>query len=299
MPPRSSRGLTILLDEGTLFDRAARASQSAQEQGALVTIPTHLEFVEDDGALFALRVLRDRPRKEQATLEARAQGHNPFLPYDERLFVAEVSDTHVCLLNKFNVVADHLIFVTRAYESQDLPLTIADLAALWTGLREIDGLGFYNGGTLAGASQPHRHLQLVPGPLGEPPARFPLEPLLRKSAPTAGRVARIPGFRFPHAAANVESLAASPIEEAAPALRALYVRLLLEMGRDPERPGAYNFLLTREVALLVPRARESWKGISINALGFAGSLFARTRADVDAITAAGPFEVLEAVASPR
>ena len=32
-------------------------------------------------------------------------------------------------------------------------------------LAEFDGLGFYNGGETAGASQPHKHLQIVPLPL--------------------------------------------------------------------------------------------------------------------------------------
>ena len=45
----------------------------------------------------------------------------------------------------------------------------ADFDALARGLAAIDGLAFYNGGTVAGASQPHKHLQLVPVPLGVGP----------------------------------------------------------------------------------------------------------------------------------
>ena len=29
-------------------------------------------------------------------------------------------------------------------------------------LAEVEGLAFFNGGTVAGASQPHKHLQVVP-----------------------------------------------------------------------------------------------------------------------------------------
>jgi len=57
---------------------------------------------------------------------------NPFLPYDEELWVQHLSDTHTLLLNKFNLVEHHTIVVTRTFQSQDEPLTEADLAATKT-----------------------------------------------------------------------------------------------------------------------------------------------------------------------
>jgi ATP adenylyltransferase/5',5'''-P-1,P-4-tetraphosphate phosphorylase II len=38
---------------------------------------------------------------------------NPFLPYDAELFVCELSPTHVLLLNKFPVVENHVLVVTK------------------------------------------------------------------------------------------------------------------------------------------------------------------------------------------
>lgn len=54
---------------------------------------------------------------------------NPFLPYDEDLWVQHLSDSHTLLLNKFNLVDHHVLVVTRAFESQDDALTAADLVA--------------------------------------------------------------------------------------------------------------------------------------------------------------------------
>lgn len=54
---------------------------------------------------------------------------NPFLPYEEDLWVSHLSDTHTLLLNKFNVVPHHLLVVTRQFESQQDPLNAADLDA--------------------------------------------------------------------------------------------------------------------------------------------------------------------------
>jgi ATP adenylyltransferase len=50
--------------------------------------------------------------------------------------------------------------------------------------------------------------------------------------------------------------------------------------------------------LLVPRTQEHFGTISVNALGFAGSLFARDTAEMDALRAAGPMGALRAVAVP-
>ncbi|NIO40609.1 MAG: phosphorylase, partial [Burkholderiales bacterium] len=38
---------------------------------------------------------------------------NPFLPYGKDLFVSDISETHLALLNKFNVIDYHLLIVTR------------------------------------------------------------------------------------------------------------------------------------------------------------------------------------------
>lgn len=54
---------------------------------------------------------------------------NPFLPYDGALWVTHLSDTHTCLLNKFNVVPHHVLVVTRKFARQTDPLDAADFDA--------------------------------------------------------------------------------------------------------------------------------------------------------------------------
>lgn len=66
---------------------------------------------------------------------AGAKPANPFLPYDEALWVGHLSDTHTLLLNKFNVVQHHLLVVTRQFESQLDWLTEADFEATCTVLQ--------------------------------------------------------------------------------------------------------------------------------------------------------------------
>ena len=48
--------------------------------------------------------------------------------------------------------------------------------------------------------------------------------------------------------------------------------------------------------MVVPRLTEAWTGISVNALGFAGSLFVRDQEQKTALKELGPMELLCRVA---
>ena len=60
----------------------------------------------------------------------------------------------------------------------------------------------------------------------------------------------------------------------------------------------YNLLVTRDWMLLVPRSKEHFDTISVNALGFAGSLLVRNETELETVRERGPFEVLRHVSFP-
>jgi ATP adenylyltransferase len=274
----------------TLLARARERSASAAARGALVGIAADVEEIEDAGIRFALRVAHQLERKLGAGAAAGRAGRDPFLPYDPALFVADLSATHVLLLAKFHVLPLQLLIVTRAFEPQESPLAPADFAALAACLAEVDGLAFYNSGPVAGASQPHRHLQLVPGPVGTRAERTPLDAIVAASGLRSrpGAVAALP---FRHAAARVDWPWGAA---AAGRLHALYRELLAVAGEG----APYNLLATRDWMLLVPRSRERFESISVNALGFAGALLAPSREAAARVRAVGPAAVLRAVGFP-
>src|SRR5262245_53334937 len=143
----------LRLARGALATAIATRRESALREEALAPIATREHVVVEDGLSFVVRVIAQERRRAAARGAGR---RNPFLPYEEALFVADLSDTHLCLLNKFPVVDRHVLIVTRAFEDQREPLGAADFAALAACLRETDGLGFYNAGEEAGASQRHK-----------------------------------------------------------------------------------------------------------------------------------------------
>jgi ATP adenylyltransferase len=217
---------------------------------------------------------------------------------DAALRVADVSDTHVCLLNRFPVFKRHLLIVTRNFEDQAEPLNIDDFQAIWKCMAEYEALGFYNGGPSAGASQRHKHLQMVSLPLAPCGPGVPIEPLLDLLTIT-GDVGCSSQLPFPHCVAPLPSKLEVSTTAAAELTLGLYHRMLGEIGLDPATPRrAYNLLLTRRWMLLVPRSREKFAAISLNALAFAGHFLVQSRAELEVLQERGPLSVLQYVASP-
>ncbi len=278
---------------GTLGEILAERALAALACGALHPIETEPEFIEDAGARFLVRKASALARKDR---EAAQRPGNPFLPWEQALFVAEVSAGHVALLNKFNVIAGHLLLVTREFEDQERLLTRGDFEALLACMATFPSLGFYNGGAAAGASQPHKHLQLVPLPLAPEGPAIPVQPLL-DAARFEGGFGTAPGFPFAHVLC--------PRPPSADGTRELYLRMLRHAGIPPReaqdglrQSAAYNLLLGPDWMLLVPRTREFFDGISVNALAYAGSLFVRNDRQLARIREAGPMAVLAAVGRP-
>lgn len=295
-----------MLESGTLWAKVIARTEHALGCGALLSIPTEYEFVEQDGVRFLVRILSNLARKDEAKKKQEKQTttsggeFNPFLPYEEDLFVADISNTHVCLLNKYNVADYHLLIITRAFEEQESLITLQDFEAMWVCLAEVDGLAFYNSGKMSGASQRHKHLQLVPLPLAPEGLHIPIEPLL-SSAKFQDSIGTIPGLPFVHAFTKLDpSWAQSPSTGAQPTLEC-YRRLLRAVGLQDSgdlQSGAYNLLATRQWMLIVPRSQEDFQFISVNSLGFAGALLVRNEQQMKILKDYGPMTVLQKVSVP-
>lgn len=264
----------------------------ARSSGALQPIRTRLGWVRDRGLNFPVRWVSTLADKQRAGLVGprRATRANPFQPWDPDLEVGAAGPDHVILLNKFPVMPRHALIISREFEPQSAPLTSGNFAAVVTLLREAGGLCFYNGGAIAGASQSHRHLQWIPD---DDRKLLPLLSLYDRAA----RTPPAPTLDFVRAQEPIVAAAwdaGRPEEMLSAHYAALCQRLGLAAIEGAMPP--YNLLLTRDWMLLVPRRQEHWQHISINALGFAGSLFVRDPAQLSVIRAAGPLTMLGAVA---
>ncbi len=129
-------------EAGSLWPSVCETTRRAAEEGSLLPIPTDLHVVDRDGRPFLVRIVSHFARKPRPAPELPENaGRNPFLPYEETLYVSDASPTHVCLLNKFMVVDHHLLIVTREFVHQQTALDRGDFlrsASAWANTSRWD-----------------------------------------------------------------------------------------------------------------------------------------------------------------
>ena len=122
------------------------------------------------GGALKVEAAGDKAAKDDKTVAIpggpRDPNFNPFLNPDPALTVGPVGDAHVAILNKFPLCERHLVLARREFEEQLLPLARSDFSALAELMGTAGGIGLYNGGTAAGASQRHKHVQGMPDDAG-------------------------------------------------------------------------------------------------------------------------------------
>jgi sulfate adenylyltransferase (ADP) / ATP adenylyltransferase len=230
------------------WNQAKFVSEKALADGELLPIATKPQEVNEQGIRFRLHIKNDNMR--QKITEAKTD-RNPFLPFEESMFVSPAGDSHVCLLNRFPVLDDHLLICSNQFEEQSAPMSLENFRAWLLGFDQEDVFGFYNGGSVAGASQPHRHMQLV-----------------RTELPMQARIVT-GNLPFRHRLFKVDQLDASRLHEA-------YLQAMGELGLlGPERCLPYNLLLTSEWMLLLPRTQKSLDTVFLNGLNYAGIFLMR------------------------
>lgn len=287
-----------------LFVRIKEQTEIALQKGALVPLPTSFEKIHENDFSFTVRILMQLSLKEKDKLESiknNIHQSNPFLSYDENLFVTNIGKNHVALLNKFNVVENHLLIVTKKFESQENLLTKEDFKAILYCLSEFNGLAFYNGGKEAGASQQHKHLQYVPLPLSADENSIPFNDILKGNSNKAIKAQFLPKLPFLHSYIYLPKLFFRDSENFVEQIYKFYRELLSAVDIKPNgkiQSTPYNLLMTKSWMLLIPRSNEFFETISINSLAFVGSFFVRNKSELKIIKKYGAKEALKAVTFP-
>jgi ATP adenylyltransferase len=264
---------------------ALERSRHALGTGSLVPLETELIPPQGWEPFHLRRLLSATPKH----LGAQGPKPNPFRPWDPHLQVRLLGPRHLLLLNKYPVQAGHVLLITQGYEPQSGWLGDGDWAAVARVDADTGGLWFFNSCAEAGASQPHRHLQLLPRHGDE--EACPLDRLLR--AQLAGEDRPWPwAYRL------------SPRKpgDGAEALLSTYHAHALSLGLgepvcDPRPRHPYNLIFSDHWFLTVRRVREHVAGFSVNALGFAGYLLLSERSELAWLQREGPWALLQAVAA--
>ena len=273
-----------------LHQRALHRSQEALSNGALRPLSTDIETWSGSGdSGFEIRHLVGAPPRH---LRAAGPKPNPFLPWDQRLEITGVGDEHVLILNKYPVQLGHMLLISRGWQPQIGWLSLLDWTAVCQVHQDTAGLWFFNSGPQAGASQPHRHLQLLPRDAGD--RLCPREPWFQNHFINGNRTTPMDSL------SNSIRIKLLPATWSGSALVEIYLELCHQSGLgSPEQVGQplhpYNLLISDRWMGLVKRARDEMHGYSVNALGFAGYLLSTERSDRTWLAANGPEALLRGV----
>ncbi|KAH7162257.1 HIT-like domain-containing protein [Dactylonectria estremocensis] len=158
----------------------------ARSEGDLQYYPTQAAIIQVNHIPFQLRfspALANKPKPPPKDQTKPLKQFDPFANPAAALHVIDLSPSHFLVLNKFAVVPEHFILATTEFKPQthvleedDLEATLACIQAYEAaehaeggpGLQDSnrekrDGLfAFFNCGEHSGASQAHRHIQLLP-----------------------------------------------------------------------------------------------------------------------------------------
>ncbi len=292
------------------WDKVVQRNRSALESGDLAPLETEEATIQEAGLPFTIRWAASLADKDvarekdaaSATLPGgpRDPDFNPFLNPDPALLVGPIGEAHQAILNKFPVCEHHLVLARREFAEQLAPLETSDFLALAHVMSARGGLGFYNGGPAAGASQRHKHVQWIPPAAGN----ASLHALVTQLAPAAASTDTHFHDNLPFRHCFIRVKAGQGMDEAASAASMLEgfnqarVALQLDVDEDGLLP-AFNMLVNDHWMLVVGRSKEHYKDISINALSFGGTLYVPDPAQLDTIRQAGALAVLASVGWPR
>lgn len=264
--------------------------------------------------------LAQKPRGAKPSASG-APPPKPFDPFEHPspglVVLPQLGAHHRLVLNKFAVSADHTILATTAWRRQQDLLEAADLAAAYACIEAYQAGGgeselfvFYNSGPHSGASQPHRHLQLLPVArmregLDGVPGGDDAWSLLADGLVSAPSPSRFPCFvaatRLP-VAVSPEALHAAYLElyrQACAAARGTAAEVVPQEdsgGHGTPARISYNLALTRCVMALVPRTAEGGavEGVAGAQLSLNGTVLAGTAL----VKSAGEWEALQSDAAP-
>lgn len=277
------------------FDAVKTQIETAHHDGGLMPMETKIHHIPEYGIDYVVRQIKGLADKPPSKGE---QTTDPFAPpYEPSLVVGDLAPAHVGLLNKFPVLDKHLLIVTREFEPQTGILHATDFEALLWVLADWNGLAFYNGGPEAGASQPHRHLQIVDLQLAPQSPHLPMADALAATV-FDGDIGHSPVLDFPHAVARMPANALVEPRAGSLSVEIIYHKLLDGIRRLPNgrtQCEAYNLLVTRDWLWAVPRRTSRVETIEINALGFAGGLLVANDQQLTRLTSIGPTQCLTAV----
>ncbi|PTB75670.1 putative bis-tetraphosphatase [Trichoderma longibrachiatum ATCC 18648] len=333
--------MSLLKAPSNLHEAVKATFSKALAANELHYFPTQVTILHINSIPFQLRFSPALANKPKGPPSDPRKPFDPFANPPAALFITDLGPQHYLVLNKFAVVPEHFILATKEFklqthllEESDLQATLACIDAYEQAKKAADDRGdasssaqedglfaFFNGGDHSGASQPHRHIQLLPiarmkdGLEGD----SSWDVLVRR----ASALEKTPFITFSEAITT----------ETSPAnLHAAYIRLYRQACRavaqytnaastpltDDEIPSvgeakiSYNMAMTKDRLVLCPRLNDGCEirdhetsspvgFVALNGTVLAGTALVKSEAEWEALKKCPGqlLDVLKSIGVPR
>ena len=273
----------------SIWSKALEISRKAVSCGAVIPLITIKHKTSRECCDYELRFLKSPIPKY---LIEYGPKRNPFVPWDNRLEIEGIYNKHTLILNKYPVQIGHMLLITNSWSPQNGWLTLDDFDAIQKVDNNTTGLWFFNSSKEAGASQPHRHFQLLPRHLNERicPRYEWFCSLLNNKNDVKSLISHCISIKPRNRYSETDS------NDLFNSYRSMIIEMNIgdiDLLSKPLKP--YNLLITPEWIALIKRKTDRSDGFSINALGFAGYFLGTKRSDVDTLIKFGPERILKDV----
>ena len=273
----------------SIWSKALEISREAVNCGAVIPLNTIKYKSVDKYCDFELRFLKSPIPK---FLKEYGPKLNPFIPWDSRLQIQTINNKHTLILNKYPVQLGHILLITNSWKPQNGWLNEDDFEAIINVDNDTTGLWFFNSSKEAGASQPHRHFQLLPRHVNEIicPRYEWFCSLLNDKNDNNSEISHCISIRPRNK--NKDSNSNDLFSSYKSMIEEMNI-CEIKLNNKPLKP--YNLLITSEWIALITRKTDRSNGFSINALGFAGYFLGTKRSDIDSLIKFGPEKILKDV----
>jgi len=260
---------------------------------AIVDLHTDEEIIvhakkNDTTATFMFRYMENLKLKENAP----PSKPYPFLPpFDAGIFITDLPPSHRLIFNRYAVLKNHVLVVTSAFEEQISPLNVNDFAASFKVLLALRGFCFYNSGPNSGASQPHKHVQVLPALKEDKHGIFGLidKEAIRHESPFKCSI-----YSFAHLICPLPNFGLSEkYNEIGAKLEEIYKDMIKKLKIDT-RKDSYNLIMNENWMMIVKRSKgDAFDILSVNSLGFIGQLLLKGPPQKKLAQEKTPFEILD------
>lgn len=233
------------------------------------------------------------------------QKNNPFLPpFEPGQFITDLGKTHRLLVNKFMLAEKHVLVVTKIYEPQFADLTDLDLGYAYEIAFGLDGFSFYNSDKKSGASQKHKHMQIIPY---SSVSIYYLDKIKAIVNNPNGNILKeahgIKYLSFPfldkykHCLVKFDELNTKDqdLKEYSKYLKSVHFRVMQEL-KNEKLNQSYNLIYGKNWMLAVLRKKELiLDAISVNALGCLGSILVKSEELFNDVVVKTPEDIFDEI----